>query len=273
MEILKGGTLSMPLKNSRFIRILWERDNALYLQFRRVNHIFKHIHLIQSMSRGPTDCLQSSFDDVHNLFPTKIALENAHCSTQLAALPGPPNGHYQIRNLQVWQIFSGITSWALERTWHFKQWFGSAAVEQLKSGSRRAQIVVAWWSGGGDWAREIAVVTIQIGVKRCIVDRSSVELSTYCAVVGWSDWNCSFVQKASDWKKAEKVRESGMIHLGRIDACNSGGLLVRFGSLQGFLPFSQMDSARIPKGACWSLLKEVVVLTILENPEHLEVQV
>ena len=81
------------------------------------------------------------------------------------------------------------------------------------------------------------------------------------------------MQKASDWKKAEKVRESGMIHLGRIDACNSGGLLVRFGSLQGFLPFSQMDSARIPKGACWSLLKEVVVVTILENPEHLEVQV
>lgn len=213
------------------------------------------------------------FDDVHNLFATKIALENAHCSTQLAALPGPPNGHYQIRNSQAWQIFSGITSWALERTWHFKQWFRSAAVEQLKSGSRRAQIFVAWWSGGGDWAREIAVVTIQIGVKRCIIDRSSVELSTYCAVVGWSDWNCSFVQKASDWKKAEKVRESGMIHLGRIDACNSGGLLVRFGSLQGFLPFSQMDSARIPKGACWSLLKEVVVLTILENPEHLEVQV
>lgn len=105
------------------------------------------------------------FDDVHNLFATKIALENAHCSTQLAALPGPPNGHYQIRNSQAWQIFSGITSWALERTWHFKQWFRSAAVEQLKSGSRRAQIFVAWWSGGGDWAREIAVVTIQIGAR------------------------------------------------------------------------------------------------------------
>ncbi len=42
--------------------------------------------------------------------------------------------------------------------------------------------------------------------------------------------------------------ESGAIHKGRIDACNSGGLLVRFGSLQGFLPFSQMTVARLPKG-------------------------
>ena len=47
--------------------------------------------------------------------------------------------------------------------------------------------------------------------------------------------------------------ESGSIHRGRVDACNSGGLLVRFGSLQGFLPFSQMDTARIPKGDSWSL--------------------
>ena len=57
------------------------------------------------------------------------------------------------------------------------------------------------------------------------------------------------LQKASDWKKAEKVMESGSIHRGRVDACNSGGLLVRFGSLQGFLPFSQMDISRTPKGA------------------------
>jgi predicted RNA-binding protein with RPS1 domain len=54
-------------------------------------------------------------------------------------------------------------------------------------------------------------------------------------------------RKAADWKKAEKVMENGTIHRGRVDACNSGGLLVRFGSLQGFLPFSQMDTARIPK--------------------------
>jgi hypothetical protein len=56
-----------------------------------------------------------------------------------------------------------------------------------------------------------------------------------------------FDRKAADWKKAEKVMESGAIHKGRIDACNSGGLLVRFGSLQGFLPFSQMTVARLPK--------------------------
>ncbi|KAG0613250.1 hypothetical protein M758_6G087900 [Ceratodon purpureus] len=54
-------------------------------------------------------------------------------------------------------------------------------------------------------------------------------------------------RRSTDWKNAEKVMESGSIHRGRVDACNSGGLLVRFGSLQGFLPFSQMDTARIPK--------------------------
>lgn len=69
------------------------------------------------------------------------------------------------------------------------------------------------------------------------------------------------LQKTADWQKAQKVMEDGTIHRGRVDACNSGGLLVRFGSLQGFLPFSQMDSGRIPKDgskALAEIAKELV---------------
>jgi predicted RNA-binding protein with RPS1 domain len=68
-------------------------------------------------------------------------------------------------------------------------------------------------------------------------------------------------RKTADWQKAQKVMEDGTIHRGRVDACNSGGLLVRFGSLQGFLPFSQMDSGRIPKDgskALAEIAKELV---------------
>ncbi|KAH9554567.1 hypothetical protein CY35_08G070100 [Sphagnum magellanicum] len=82
-------------------------------------------------------------------------------------------------------------------------------------------------------------------------------------------------RKAADWKKAEKGMESGAIHKGRIDACNSGGLLVRFGSLQGFLPFSQMTVARLPKDGSKTLAEvakelvgELIFVKIIEVNEE-----
>jgi ribosomal protein S1 len=69
--------------------------------------------------------------------------------------------------------------------------------------------------------------------------------------------------------------ESGAIHKGRIDACNSGGLLVRFGSLQGFLPFSQMTVARLPKDGSKTLAEvakelvgELIFVKIIEVNEE-----
>lgn len=39
--------------------------------------------------------------------------------------------------------------------------------------------------------------------------------------------------------------EHAGVHTGRVDAVNNGGLLVRFGALQAFLPLSQLDPARL----------------------------
>lgn len=55
------------------------------------------------------------------------------------------------------------------------------------------------------------------------------------------------------WQKAQETMESGSIHRGVVDACNSGGLVVLFGPLQGFLPFSQMDQGRLLRDSSRSL--------------------
>ena len=39
--------------------------------------------------------------------------------------------------------------------------------------------------------------------------------------------------------------EHAGVHTGRVDAVNNGGLLLRFGALQAFLPLSQLDPARL----------------------------
>eukprot|EP00250_Pteridium_aquilinum_P031612 c4392_g1_i1 orf=299-1477(-) len=54
-------------------------------------------------------------------------------------------------------------------------------------------------------------------------------------------------RRAEDWERALKLLESGALHSVKVEACNNGGLLVRFGSISGFLPFSQIGNARIPK--------------------------
>ncbi|KAL8106106.1 uncharacterized protein LOC141678907 isoform X2 [Apium graveolens] len=46
---------------------------------------------------------------------------------------------------------------------------------------------------------------------------------------------------SADWKAAKTYIEKGLIHEGRIENFNGGGLLVRFQSLLGFLPFPQLS--------------------------------
>ncbi|XP_054820542.1 uncharacterized protein LOC129319482 [Prosopis cineraria] len=46
---------------------------------------------------------------------------------------------------------------------------------------------------------------------------------------------------SADWKAAKRYKESGFIYDGRIEGFNGGGLLVRFYSLVGFLPFPQLS--------------------------------
>eukprot|EP00246_Nothoceros_aenigmaticus_P018044 TRINITY_DN9292_c0_g1_i2.p1 TRINITY_DN9292_c0_g1~~TRINITY_DN9292_c0_g1_i2.p1 ORF type:complete len:363 (+),score=74.33 TRINITY_DN9292_c0_g1_i2:205-1293(+) len=51
-------------------------------------------------------------------------------------------------------------------------------------------------------------------------------------------------RRAADWGKAENLRTAGSIHEGKVEACSSGGLIVRYMSLLGFLPMSQLDPSR-----------------------------
>lgn len=50
-----------------------------------------------------------------------------------------------------------------------------------------------------------------------------------------------------DWKKAEELQESGEIWTGLVSGYNRGGLLIKFGRLQGFVPMSQLWE-RLPRG-------------------------
>ncbi|XP_070004030.1 uncharacterized protein [Nicotiana sylvestris] len=48
-------------------------------------------------------------------------------------------------------------------------------------------------------------------------------------------------RKSADWKAAKTYRERGQIYEGKVEGFNGGGLLIRFYSLVGFLPFPQMS--------------------------------
>ncbi|KAF3642665.1 Nucleic acid-binding proteins superfamily isoform 2 [Capsicum annuum] len=48
-------------------------------------------------------------------------------------------------------------------------------------------------------------------------------------------------RKSADWKAARTYSERGLIYEGKVEGFNGGGLLIRFYSLVGFLPFPQMS--------------------------------
>lgn len=54
-------------------------------------------------------------------------------------------------------------------------------------------------------------------------------------------------RRAEDWEKALKLHQSGALHDVKVEACNTGGLVVRLGSITGFLPFSQIGNVRVSK--------------------------
>ncbi|KAG6551177.1 hypothetical protein Mapa_007412 [Marchantia paleacea] len=69
--------------------------------------------------------------------------------------------------------------------------------------------------------------------------------------------DAKIARRAADWKRVEKLKETGTLHKGRVDACNSGGILVRINGLQSFLPFSQLNSARLTKDGVTKTSAEV----------------
>ncbi|CAN6447618.1 unnamed protein product [Victoria cruziana] len=56
------------------------------------------------------------------------------------------------------------------------------------------------------------------------------------------------IKRSADWKAARAYKDSGVIYEGRIEGFNSGGLLVRFYSLVGFLPYPQLSPSHSCKG-------------------------
>ncbi|KAJ6815620.1 uncharacterized protein M6B38_134145 [Iris pallida] len=69
------------------------------------------------------------------------------------------------------------------------------------------------------------------------------------------------IKRSADWRAARTYKESGVTFEGRIEGCNNGGLLIRFFSLLGFLPYpllSPTHSCKDPQNAIQDIAKELV---------------
>eukprot|EP00249_Psilotum_nudum_P000947 c13168_g1_i1 orf=260-1525(+) len=55
------------------------------------------------------------------------------------------------------------------------------------------------------------------------------------------------LRRAADWERALKIKETGALHMGKVDSCKTAGLLVCLGSIKGYLPFSQLSLSHFPK--------------------------
>lgn len=68
-------------------------------------------------------------------------------------------------------------------------------------------------------------------------------------------------RRSADWKAARAYKESGVIHEGKIEGFNGGGLLVRFYSLVGFLPYPQLSpyhSCKEPNKSIQEIAKDLI---------------
>ncbi|RDY11840.1 30S ribosomal protein S1, chloroplastic, partial [Mucuna pruriens] len=83
-------------------------------------------------------------------------------------------------------------------------------------------------------------------------------------------------RRSSDWKAAKAYKDSGLVYNGRVEGFNSGGLLVRFYSIVGFLPFPQLSPLHackepeksiqeIAKGLLHSIISVKVILADEDN--------
>ncbi|XP_027335063.1 uncharacterized protein LOC113849381 isoform X1 [Abrus precatorius] len=83
-------------------------------------------------------------------------------------------------------------------------------------------------------------------------------------------------RRSSDWKAAKAYKDSGVVYNGRVEGFNNGGLLVRFFSILGFLPFPQLSPLHsskepdksiqeIAKGLIGSIMPIKVILADEDN--------
>ncbi|CAI8598048.1 unnamed protein product [Vicia faba] len=86
-------------------------------------------------------------------------------------------------------------------------------------------------------------------------------------------------RRSSDWKAATAYRDSKLVYNGRVEGFNAGGLLIRFYSIMGFLPFpllSPVHSCQEPSKSIQDIAKEkigsilsVKVITVDEEKRKL----
>ncbi|KGN53055.1 uncharacterized protein LOC101213559 isoform X2 [Cucumis sativus] len=93
--------------------------------------------------------------------------------------------------------------------------------------------------------------------KRSSIFPSRVSLSgkpdPIAGVLDTSPESVRRARRSADWKAAREYLDSGFIYEGRIEGSNAGGLLVRFYSLVGFLPFPQLS----PSHSCKEPYKSI----------------
>ncbi|OVA08678.1 Ribosomal protein S1 [Macleaya cordata] len=68
-------------------------------------------------------------------------------------------------------------------------------------------------------------------------------------------------RRSADWKAARAYKESGAIYEGRVEGFNGGGLLVRFYSVLGFLPYpllSPSHACKEPQKSMQEIAKDLV---------------
>ncbi|XP_057499889.1 uncharacterized protein LOC130784057 [Actinidia eriantha] len=53
--------------------------------------------------------------------------------------------------------------------------------------------------------------------------------------------NVRQARRSADWEAARAYSERGLIYQGKIEGCNGGGLIIRFYSIYGFLPYPQLS--------------------------------
>ncbi|KAJ8755339.1 hypothetical protein K2173_019137 [Erythroxylum novogranatense] len=68
-------------------------------------------------------------------------------------------------------------------------------------------------------------------------------------------------RRSADWEAIRAYLENGSIFEGRVEGCNAGGLLVRFYSLLGFLPFPQLSPSHTCKAPQKSIHEIAEALT------------
>ncbi|KAM0947040.1 putative nucleic acid-binding, RNA-binding domain, S1 [Dioscorea sansibarensis] len=83
------------------------------------------------------------------------------------------------------------------------------------------------------------------------------------------------VSRSADWKVARTYKESGVIFDGKIEGFNSGGLLIRFYSLLGFLPFPLLspshfwkDSSRTVQDIAKNLVGSSIAVKVVQASEE-----